>query len=194
MMATIAAVWFLAMHLPVPPSDKSISWGAVSRAWTASMDAQALSDAKSVEQSLPDQWAAEHLPQRGAARYVLHFERRLNTHNEDLWALRFQDISQVHRVFINHHLVADTQVGSVAGGSAHSAVIRIPPSLLLTGGNTLTVDVWHERQGGLSTPTLATWSAMRPLHLMHDVLNRHALIALNLASLAFSLFVLILWW
>jgi len=74
----------------------------------------------------------------------------------------------------------------------HTQWITVPPTLLQAGDNRIEVDVWHSIQGGLSAPSLAPKVDMTARHLWQDVFHRHALLAVNLASFSFSMFVLLL--
>jgi signal transduction histidine kinase/CheY-like chemotaxis protein len=145
---------------------------------------------------LPDVWAKQGYAQGGAARYHLPFHWSPSSEEErsGVWALRFQDISSEHRIRINGHLLSDRTTPRGQGSSMHTQWITFPPTLLQAGDNHIEVDVWHSIQGGLSAPSLAPKVDMKARHLWQDVFHRHALLAVNLASFSFSMFVLLLWW
>lgn len=194
-MLLIVALWLTGALLPQPDSSTDIHWQTVTRTAAQPLRGQPpQNDTPQSPVSLPDRWLSTAGTQSGVARYHLTFSwTPENSPSPTLWGLRFQDLSHVHRVWLNGQLLADTLTRPDRAGTPTSQLIQVPPSLLQQGRNDIVLDVWYERQGGLSRPSLAPLADMRSLHLWHDILHRHALLAVNLASFAFSTFVLILW-
>lgn len=196
LMLLIAGLWIAGALLPHPQSSESIQWGEAQRTWIQAPAHDAPTALETQTVTLPDAWAPQGYAQGGAARYHLPFQWNPSSPQErsQLWALRFQDISAEHRIRINGHLLADRTTPRGQGGSMHTQWVTVPPTLLQAGDNRIEVDVWHSIQGGLSAPSLAPKVDMTARHLWQDVFHRHALLAVNLASFSFSMFVLLLWW
>ena len=193
-MSLIASLWLIGALMPSPPSSPSIQWGHISRTWLSDTPNAKAGHTEII--SLPDQWTDHGHPQWGAARYSVSFTWTPADADETqtLWALRFQDVSHEHRLWLNGHLLSDNTTARQEGDGMSTQLIAVPPTLLHKGQNQLVLEVWHHIQGGLSAPSLAPKSAMWTTHLWQEVFHRHALLAVNLASFAFSTFVLFLWW
>lgn len=194
LMLLIASLWLIGALIPNPPSSPSIHWGEVSRTWLT--PTPVMVEGQTDATSLPDQWTSSGHPQSGAARYTVLFDwapsGAVETH--EMWALRFQDISHEHRLWLNGHLLSDNTTQRREGDAMSSLLINVAPTLLHQGQNRLVIEVWHTAQGGLSAPSLAPKSDTWPAHLWQEVFHRHALLAVNLTSFSFSTFVLFLWW
>jgi signal transduction histidine kinase/CheY-like chemotaxis protein len=73
-------------------------------------------------------------------------------------------------------------------------LINIPTRLLRAGTNHLTLDVSCSIQGGLSQPALAPQRALQRSFDIRQLLTVTLPLAMNVAALAFGLFLLMLWW
>src|SRR3989344_5372398 len=74
------------------------------------------------------------------------------------------------------------------------SLIDVPGRLLQAGRNSLEIEIQAVQQGGMSPAVLAPKAQLQHDHVMLRLLTRDALIVLNLIWIAFSLFVVLLWW
>jgi signal transduction histidine kinase/ActR/RegA family two-component response regulator len=146
--------------------------------------------------TLPDNWRARGLPSPGAGRYLIHFNMGATASLRDSipWAVRIDHLCAEHRVRLNGRLLTTTLPEQHRPGRMTPEMIDMPPDLLRDTDNELQVDVSCLQQGGLSPLVIAPKPSLRSDYLRARFFLISLPLALNIAGLAFSFFLLMLWW
>ena len=147
--------------------------------------------------TLPDSWAQHGLPRTGIGRYTADFTLDAEGARDSAkrpWVLRINDISYVHTISLNGHLLSDTVSRPGWLGDPAPLLVDIPGGLLQTGHNTLVIEVHASQQGGLSKMWLGERASLVQGHTFYEALTRFTPVLLNLICATFSLFVVLLWW
>ena len=146
--------------------------------------------------SLPDSWKARGLPPAGAGRYQIHFDMGATASLRDSipWAVRIDHLCAEHRIRLNGRLLTTTLPEQHRPGRMTPEMIDMPPDLLRDTDNELVIDVSCLQQGGLSPLVIAPKPALRSDYLRARFFLISLPLALNIAGLAFSVFLLMLWW
>ena len=146
--------------------------------------------------TLPDSWHARNLPSRGAGRYLVHFDMGATASLQDNmpWAVRIDHLCAENRVSLNGRLLSTTLPEQHRPGRMTPEMIDMPPDLLRDQGNELTLDISCLQQGGLPPLVIAPKPALRSDFLRARFFLISLPLALNIAGLAFSIFLLMLWW
>lgn len=140
--------------------------------------------------ALPDTWRARGLPTTGAGHYRLRFALR-EVPASGL-ALRFSHVSSTREVALNGEpLGHESREGAEHG---RPDVIGLPATLLRVGENTVDLAVRYRNGGGLSDATLDTPAAQDLAHDQEVLWNRELPRSLNMAMMALSLVMLLVWW
>ncbi len=146
--------------------------------------------------SLPDGWKARGLPAQGRGRYDSTFE--LSSHarlSADMpWAVRIDALCRQHRIAINQVLLATTSPEHHLPGKMTPALIDIPFGALRPGLNQLRIEVSCAYQGGLTQPAVAPKAELLPGYQRQLIFHTNMPLAMNMAGMAFALFLLMLWW
>jgi signal transduction histidine kinase/CheY-like chemotaxis protein len=195
--ALAVAGWWFNLHVKHGHDSPHVHWQTLQRALlrTSAPGTFALNHAEPV--TLPDSWAAHGLPRTGVGRYTATFTLdAAGAHDSDSqpWALRINDISYVHVVWLNGHLLRNTVSRPDWLGDPAPLLVDIPGGLLQPGTNTLVIDVHASQQGGLSKMWLGERASLVRGHTFYEALTRFAPVLLNLLCATFSLFVVLLWW
>lgn len=197
-------LWLLALALLVyfvlspPPAVNApgVTWKQVERMWVRDVSG-AMQTEHPVAVLLPDSWKPAGLPATGSGRYRLHVELTEESARHALqepWSLRIDHLHYVHTIWVNGDLLRTSLPRPDWMGLPTPSLIDVTGRMLKTGHNIIEIEIQAAQQGGLSEVALAPKAQLLEDHLMHRFLNRDALIALNLIGIAFSLFVILLWW
>ena len=140
---------------------------------------------------LPHTRALSASPLRRMARYELRFT--LPAVPDVPWAVRAARMSSQHEVRVNGELV-ERSFGPEAGlPRPVPTLVTLPPALLRTGENVLTLRVEEGARAGLSTLDIGPEPALSPGFLR----SHHRFVTLpqmlNIASAGISLFILLMW-
>src|SRR3989344_995406 len=153
--------------------------------------------AQPVPVSLPDSWKPAGLQAAGVGRYRLDFEvsdEVVRKAKREPWSLRIDYLNCVHTIWLNGELLHSTLPRPGWLGLPAPSLIDVPGRLLQAGRNSLEIEIQAVQQGGMSPAVLAPKAQLQHDHVMLRLLTRDALIVLNLIWIAFSLFVVLLWW
>jgi signal transduction histidine kinase/ActR/RegA family two-component response regulator len=146
--------------------------------------------------TLPDNWRARGLPSPGAGRYLIRFNMGATASLRDSipWAVRIDHLCGEHRIKLNGRLLTTTLPEQHRAGRMTPEMIDMPPDLLRDIDNELQVDVSCLQQGGLSPLVIAPKPSLRSDYLRARFFLISLPLAMNIAGLAFSFFLLMLWW
>lgn len=197
-------LWLLALALaafhwlhPPPPADApGVRWLEAERLWMHDVSGAVLAD-QPVPVHLPDSWKPAGLPAAGMGAYRLNLSlsnEAARGARQEPWSLRIDYLNCVHRIWVNGELLHSTLPRPGWLGLPTPSLIDVPGSLLKAGPNTIEVEIQAVQQGGLSPAVLAPKASLQRDHVMLHFLTRDALVVLNLIWIAFSLFVVLLWW
>jgi signal transduction histidine kinase/ActR/RegA family two-component response regulator len=140
--------------------------------------------------TLPDTWRERGRPTTGAGHYRLGFH--LSQVPPEGLALRFSRVSSTREVILNGQRLAHE---SRAGNEhARPDVIDLPVSVLRAGDNTVDLLVRYRNGGGLSDATLDSPAAQALAHDREVLWNRELPRSMNMAMMALSLVMLLVWW
>ena len=200
----VGGLWLLALALatfhwlqPSPPLDAAgVRWLSSERLWMRDVSGAVLAD-QPTPVRLPDSWKPAGLPAAGMGAYRLSLDLNaaaVRSASQEPWSLRIDYLNCVHRIWVNGELLRSTLPRPGWLGLPTPALIDVPGRLLQVGPNTIEIEIQAVQQGGLSQATLAPKAQLQHGHVMLRFLTRDALIVLNLLWIAFSLFVVLLWW
>lgn len=152
--------------------------------------------ARPMDVSLPDNWRARGLSSTGAGRYEARFNLQHATPRQMAlpWALQVDHLCSQHAVSLNGRLLSTTEPTRHSPGRMAPELIDIPSEALHPGGNVLSVDISCLQQGGLSPLVLAPKTDLRTPYMRARFYLISLPLSLNIAGLAFSIFLLMLWW
>lgn len=152
---------------------------------------------ESTRVSLPDSWKPNQLPPVGSGLYRLTFDlsapAALDSQQRP-WSLRIDRLCAAHEVLLNQQRIRSTLTQDGWLGEQAPDLIDIPAGTLKAGSNVLDVQVRCVLHGGLAMPELAPKATLQPGYLWHIVLTQYLPLGLNLCSMAFGAFVILLWW
>jgi len=200
----VGGLWLLALALlaffwlqPPPPADASgVRWLSAQRLWMHDVSGAVLAD-QPVAVSLPDSWKPAGLQAAGIGRYRLNFEVNdevVQSARSSPWSLRIDYLNYVHSIWLNGELLQSTLPRPGWLGLPGPSLIDVPGLLLNAGHNSLEIEIQAVQQGGMSPAALAPKAALLHDHVMLRFLTRDGLVVLNLIWIAFSMFVVLLWW
>jgi len=191
-MLGIAVLWAMAAWPGHRDTQGSVPW--LSHELTA-----APPDGLPVQRNvtLPHVWRQDGLPTTGRARYASRFlvtPAQLADARVRPWSLRFDRLCQSHIIRLNgeHLHVTMNETGALSFPSGY--LIAVPAALLRTGENTLVVDVGCKTQGGMLAPAIGPRALLAPDFARLQALQRWVPVGLNVACVAFSVFLIALWW
>lgn len=171
-------------------SDKQVTWQTAERlAPTENGD--------STPVTLPDSWKAHKLPPVGSGLYRLTFdlsESAATDSHARPWSLRIDRLCSAHDVLLNQRRIHSTLSQDGWLGEPSPDLLDIPAGTLQSGTNVLDIQVRCILHGGLSMPELAPKATLQPSYLWHVILTQYLPLGLNLCSMAFATFVMLLWW
>ena len=146
--------------------------------------------------SLPDNWRARGLSSTGAGRYEASFslQKAPPPQMATPWALQIDQLCAQHAISLNGRLLSTTDPTRHPPGRMTPELINIPSEALRPGNNLLTVDISCLQQGGLSPLVLAPKTDLRTPHMRARFYLISLPLSLNIAGMAFSVFLLMLWW
>lgn len=180
----------------VPGSATDVRWLGHERQFWQDDEAGLRPLGEPVAVTLPESWKRQGLPGSGVARYITQFElndANLSDVRSPTWALRYDDISHVHRIWLNGYLLRNTVSRPAWRAGTSALLVELPRGLLIDGKNQLVTEVHCAQQGGMSAPVLNLRAVLQPPFTWREVLGRDLLIALNTASTTFAAFMLVLW-
>lgn len=195
-LVTLAVVLVVWLQPPLPSDAPGVRWLKHERLWMHDVTGTAHTKGPQ-EVTLPDSWKPQGMPAAGTGRYRSQLqvsEAVARATEQEPWSIRIDHLSYVHRVWINGDLLHSTLPRPGWLGMPAPTLIDLPGCLLRPGVNVVEVEVHSAQQGGLSTPVLAPKAQLYPDFVRHRVLTRDALITLNILWIAFSAFVVALWW
>lgn len=142
---------------------------------------------------LPDTWAHRGLAPSASGRYRLNFA--LSQVPEEPLALFFTHLSTDHRVYINGQLADGEGQGPAGANAAHPmpTLVALPPVLLRRGVNEVRLEVRYATTAGLSVAVVGSAGALRELHQRHLMHRIELPQALNMATAALALLLLLIW-
>ncbi len=152
--------------------------------------------ARPMDVSLPDNWRARGLSSTGAGRYQARFSLGKITPEQmaSPWALQIDHLCAQHAIRLNGRLLTTTEPTRHPPGRMAPELIDVPAEALRPDDNLLTIDVSCLQQGGLSPLVLAAKTDLRTPHMRARFFLISLPLSLNIAGLAFSVFLLMLWW
>jgi len=197
-------LWLLVLALavffwlrPGPPEDApGVRWLGAERLWMHDVSGAVLAD-QPVPVTLPDSWKPAGLPAAGMGAYRLSLDLSdavVSNASHEPWALRIDYLHYVHRIWVNGELLHSTLPRPGWLGLPTPSLIEVPGRLLKAGANTIDIEIQAVQQGGMSPAVMAPKAQLQHDHVMLRLLSRDALVVLNLIWIAFSLFVVLLWW
>lgn len=182
---TLSAWAALTAHKATRSSDQ-VAWGTMVR----------LSPQHAVV-SMPDSWKQQGLPPVGGVAYKFHLtltEQGAEDSHQRPWSLRIDRLCAAHDVILNQRRLHSTLLSRTWLGEPAPALLDVPGGMLQAGANELDIDVQCVLRGGLSMPVLAPKAELQTDYLRHEILTQYLPLGLNLCSMAFSMFVILLWW
>jgi signal transduction histidine kinase/CheY-like chemotaxis protein len=191
--AMLASSWAMQWLAPVPQSHPSVHWQETRALWLEPRLPQA---SEEVVVSLPDSWKARGLPAHGLVRYTTRVDLQdpQALRYDEPWALRVDHLCSEHRIRINDDLLATTDPELHMRGKMLPMMVNIPTRMLKPGTNTLTIDVSCVIQGGISSLALAPQRSLQGGFDNRQLFTIMLPLAMNVAGMAFGLFLLMLWW
>ena len=182
---TLLAWGALTAH-KAPRSSEHVKWDAIVR----------LSPQQATV-SMPDSWKEQGLPPVGGGAYKFRLtltEQGAEDSHQRPWSLRIDRLCAAHDVILNQRRLHSTLLSRTWLGEPAPALLDVPGGMLQAGTNELYIDVQCVLHGGLSMPALAPKAELQPDYLRYEILTQHLPLGLNLCSMAFSMFVILLWW
>lgn len=182
---TLLAWGALTAH-KAPRSSEHVKWDAIVR----------LSPQQATV-SMPDSWKQQGLPPVGGGAYKFRLtltEQGAEDSHQRPWSLRIDRLCAAHDVILNQRRLHSTLLSRTWLGEPAPALLDVPGGMLQAGTNELYIDVQCVLHGGLSMPALAPKAELQPDYLRYEILTQHLPLGLNLCSMAFSMFVILLWW
>lgn len=180
------STWGLFVAHQTSQTSDQVKWGPIVR----------LSPQQAVVH-LPDSWKQQGLPPVGGSSYKLQFtltEQGAEDSHQRPWSFRIDRLCAAHDVILNQRRLHSTLLSRSWLGEPAPAMIDVPGGMLQAGSNELYVDVQCVLHGGLSMPILAPKVELQANYLRYEVLTQYLPLGLNLCSMAFSMFVILLWW
>jgi signal transduction histidine kinase/ActR/RegA family two-component response regulator len=193
---TMVPLLFSWLQPPGPIDAPGVRWLSAQRLWMNDVSGQVLAD-RAVNVSLPDSWKPAGLPAAGVGRYRLLVDitpQAVADARRQAWSMRIDHLHAVHTIWLNGELLHSTLPRPGWLGLPTPSLIDVPGRMLQAGANTLDIEIQAANQGGLSEAALGPKAGLQRDHFLMRVLTRDALIVLNLIWIAFSLFVVALWW
>lgn len=175
----------LTAHKTTRSSDQ-VKWGAIARL-----------SPQHASVSLPDSWKQQGLPPVGGGAYKFQFtltEQGAEDSHQRPWSLRIDRLCAAHDVILNQRRLHSTLLSRSWLGEPAPALLDVPGGMLQAGTNELYFDVQCVLHGGLSMPALAPKATLQSDYLRYEILTQYVPMGLNLCSMAFSMFVILLWW
>ena len=192
----IPALWSWALEQSAANDSPGVQWLSHERLMLQDANGRPLADRPGTPVRLPDSWKPSGLPPVGVGQYTSRFTLSddMALHGaHTLWSLRFDHLSNVHRIWLNGVLIDSALPRPGWLGLPGPDLIDIPVGLLQAGANELRVEVHAAVLGGLSVPVLAPKTDMQQAFSWHHALTQDILVVLNVVCLTFSLFVVLLW-
>ncbi len=191
----LLSVWAIQQTQQPAQSSDQVRWGRLERLEPLAADTP--EGVASQDITLPDSWKAHHLPAVGGGLYRLHFDlsaQGVDHSTSHPWSLRIDRLCAAHDVFLNERRLHSTLSSGPWLGEPAPALLDIPGGMLQPGHNELRLEVRCALHGGLSMPALAPKADLQPAFVRHEILTQYLPLGLNLCSMAFSVFVIWLWW
>lgn len=195
----LLGIWILlsawGIHLAQQPAHSSdqVQWGQAFRL-APTPHTQAPPPAAV---NLPDSWKAHDLPPVGSGLYRLNFQLSptgAENSSQHPWSLRIDRLCAAHDVILNDRRLHSTLATRTWLGEPAPALLDIPGGMLQAGSNELRIEVHCVLHGGLSMPVLAPKASLQGGYFRHEALTQYLPLGLNLCSMAFALFMILLWW
>lgn len=167
-------------------TSSQVKWGAIERLSPQQADV-----------ALPDSWKRQGLPPVGGGAYKLQFtltEDGAEDSHQRPWSFRIDRLCAAHDVILNQRRLHSTLLSRSWLGEPAPILLDVPGGMLQAGPNELYIDVQCVLHGGLSMPTLAPKAELQSSFLRYEALTQYLPLGLNLCSMAFSMFVILLWW
>jgi signal transduction histidine kinase/CheY-like chemotaxis protein len=145
--------------------------------------------------SLPDTWASRGQGTSGKGVYDITFSMPSHA---DLsapmpWAIRFDRLSFVHRLFLNGQLIHTDFQSKEKTGRPMAYLVQIPTNLLKVGHNQLVVEVQHSSLGGLSAPLIGRLADVSSGHAAQVFLTETLPLGINVVAATFAAFLTLIW-
>ena len=188
----VLMAWLVNAGTTRPPAISGVHW--LGHSFTAGVAAEGRAP---LTVTLPDNWTARGLAPRGRGRYDTLFllDDGAAMTADAVWALRISALCRQHRIRLNGVLLAETRIDHDPPGKMMDALIDVPSRLLYPGAmNHLSLDVSCAQQGGLSSLALAPKNLLQAGFQRDRILHTVIPLALNMATFAFALFLVMLWW
>jgi len=145
--------------------------------------------------SLPDTWAGRSQGTSGKGIYDISFQLQAHA---DLaspvpWAIRFDRLSFVHRLYLNGQLIHTDFQSTQLTGRPMAYLAQIPSNLLKPGRNQLLVEVQYSSLGGLSAPLIGRVVDVNPGHKAQVFLTETLPLGINVVGATFAAFLTLIW-
>jgi len=140
--------------------------------------------------TLPDSWSRRGLAARGRGEYRSQFE--LAQTPLGMWALRIDRISSSHQLRINGQLI-DIGPQEAGDGWPVPQMIEFAPGVLRAGRNDISIAVDYRSRSGLAPLHLGPRAEIAQGYAHYVLLTRTLPECLNVAGVAFGLFMLVIW-
>lgn len=145
--------------------------------------------------TLPDTWAARSQGTSGTGEYELVF--RVQPHADlqaDVpWAIRFDRLSFVHRLYLNGELIHTDFQSDRLTGRPMAYMAQIPAGMLKVGLNRLRVEAQYSSLGGLSKPLIGRVTDVNPGHKAQVFLTETLPLGINVIGATFASFLTLIW-
>ena len=182
---------------PAGPVDApGVRWLSVQRLWVHDVNGREQTD-RPADVTLPDSWKPAGLPSAGVGRYRLRVDlppEVVEDARQQPWSLRIDHLHAARTIWLNGELLHSTLPRPGWMSLPTPSLIDVPGGMLKAGVNALEIEVQAVQLGGLSVAALGPKAALQGDHLLLRWLTRDVLILLNVVWIAFSLFVVALWW
>lgn len=144
---------------------------------------------------LPDTWASRSQGTSGRGVYDISFQLQPHADLQSPvpWAIRFDRLSFVHRLYLNGQLIHTDFQSNQLTGRPMAYLAQIPANLLKPGANQLLVDVQYSSLGGLSAPLIGRVVDVNPGHKAQVFLTETLPLGINVVGATFAAFLTMIW-